>query len=148
MTTNHTPGYEVTREGIVYSVASNWRGLGKRRLNVTPNSDGYPSVRLQINGKRVRIGVHKLVALHHLPPKPSQRHELRHLDGNKDNPHADNLAWGTPKENAADRELHGRTSRGASHGATIKASNQKANVPRVSSHYETRARAALAKVQA
>jgi hypothetical protein len=145
MTTNHTPGYEVTREGAVYSVSSNWRGLGRRLLNVTPNTDGYPSVRLHINGKRVRLGIHKLVALHHLPPKPSARHELRHLDGNKDNAHADNLTWGTPKENAADRELHGHTSRGEAHSATIKASNQKVNVPRGSSHYETRAALARAK---
>ena len=49
---------------------------------------------------------------------------LRHLDGNKTNPHADNLAWGTQKENAADRERHGKTSRGSKHSAAIRSSNQ------------------------
>lgn len=28
----HTPGYEVTRDGRVFSVASNWRGYGKEIL--------------------------------------------------------------------------------------------------------------------
>ena len=116
----HTPGYEVTREGRVYSVNHNWRGYGRRELDQTPNSDGYPSVRLTIEGKRKRLAVHKLVALWFLPPRPSPKHEIRHLDGNKENPSADNLAWGTPKENADDRERHGKTSRGESHSLAIK----------------------------
>lgn len=116
-------GYEVTRDGRIVST-TNWRGMGTRELAQQPNDDGYPSVRVTIAGKRVRYAVHSLVALAHLPPRPSPAHEVRHLDGNKLNPHADNLAWGTRKENADDRELHGRTSRGARHSAFIKASNQ------------------------
>ena len=65
-----------------------------------------------------------IVAAEYLPPRPSPKHEIRHLDGNKNNAHCDNLAWGTAKENAEDRERHGRTSRGASHSAAIKASAQ------------------------
>jgi hypothetical protein len=64
------------------------------------------------------------VAAQFLPERPSPEHEVRHLDGNKDNPHADNLAWGTRKENADDRERHGRTSRGSAHSAAIRASTQ------------------------
>lgn len=116
-------GYEVTRDGRIVST-TNWRGMGTRELAQQPNADGYPSVRVTLAGKRVRYAVHSLVALAHLPPRPSPAHEVRHLDGNKLNPHADNLAWGTRKENADDRELHGRTSRGARHSAFIKASNQ------------------------
>ena len=119
----HTPGYEVTQDGRVFSVASNWRGYGRRELRQDLNDDGYPSVRLTINGKRVRYAVHRLVALHHLPPRPSERHEVRHIDGDKTNSHAENLAWGTRKENADDRERHGRTSRGTAHSAAIRASN-------------------------
>lgn len=104
----HTPGYEVTREGRVFST-SNWRGLGRRELVADLNDDGYPSVRLTIGGKRTRYAVHVLVARAHLPSRPSPRHEVRHLDGNKLNPRADNLAWGTRKDNADDRERHGRT---------------------------------------
>ena len=119
----HTPGYEVSWDGTVYSVHSNWRGYGRRALTADLNDDGYPSVRITIGGKRTRQAVHKLVALHHLPPRPSPSHEGRHLDGNKLNCHADNLAWGTRKENADDRERHGRTSRGEKHSRAIKASN-------------------------
>lgn len=116
-------GYEVTRDGRVFS-NSNWRGLGRRELAQQPNDDGYPSVRVTLAGKRVRYAVHSLVAFAHLPPRPTPRHEVRHLDGNKLNAHADNLAWGTQKENAEDRERHGRTSRGERHSAVIRASNQ------------------------
>lgn len=122
MSAEHTDGYEVTADGRVFSIASNWRGLGRRELSQTANSDGYPSVRLTINGNRKRFAVHKLVAAEHLPPRPSDRHEVRHLDGNKLNPAATNLAWGTQKDNADDRERHGRTSRGLSHSLAIKAS--------------------------
>lgn len=73
------------------------------------------------NGKRTRLKVHKLVAWNYLPARPSTSHEIRHLDGNKMNNKATNLIWGTSKENAADRERHGRTSRGESHAQAIKA---------------------------
>ena len=120
----HTDGYEVTRDGRVFSVSSNWRGYGRRELSQSLNCDGYPSVRLSANGKRTRYAVHKLVANSYLPACPSNQHEVRHLDGNKLNSCVENLAWGTPKENAEDRERHGRTSRGDRHSKFIKQSNQ------------------------
>lgn len=116
----HTPGYEVMRDGRIFST-NNWRGYGRRQLVPDLNDDGYPSVRLTIDGKRTRYAVHTLVAAHHLPPKPSDKHQIRHLDGNKMNSNADNLAWGTAKENADDRENHGRTSRGNRHSVFVKA---------------------------
>lgn len=121
MTQKHTPGYEVTREGRVYSTGSNWRGYGRREMAQQLNEDGYPSVRIVIDGKRVRMAVHRLVALWYLPPRPSAAHEIRHLDGDKRNPAAENLQWGTRAENAADRERHGKTSRGPKHSEAIKA---------------------------
>jgi hypothetical protein len=57
--------------------------------------------------------IHRLVcrAFHGSQPTPS--HQVRHLDGNKLNNRADNLAWGTPLENAADRsQRHGTQVRG------------------------------------
>jgi len=119
----HTESYEVTRDGRVYSIA-NWRGINRRELTQDLNSHGYPLVRMHIEGKRVRKLVHRLVAEKFLPSRPTARHQIRHLDGNKTNNAAENLAWGTAKENAADRERHGHTSRGAGHSAAIKASNQ------------------------
>lgn len=123
MSAKHTPGYEITCDGRVYSISSNWRGYGRREMRQTPNSGGYPSVRILVDGKRKRIAVHVLVAREYLPPCPSPEHEIRHLDGNKLNPCAYNLAWGTHQDNADDRERHGRTSRGQRHSASIRASD-------------------------
>ena len=115
-----TPGYRVTPEGRVFSVDQNWRGYGEREMRQTLNSDGYSSVRLIVGGKRTRLATHRLVARDFLPPRPSLVHQIRHLDGNRTNPTSTNLAWGTAKENADDRQAHGRTSRGPSHSAAIK----------------------------
>lgn len=126
MEAKHTDAYEVTRDGRVFSIKSNWRGYGRREMRQSLNADGYPSVRLMFGGKRKRVSVHALVAQTHLPPRPSSLHQIRHLDGDCRNAKAENLAWGTAKENAEDRENHGRTSRGERHSASIKASNQAA----------------------
>lgn len=115
------PGYIVTREGEVWSTESNWRGYGVRSLRRDVNSHGYLRVRLTVNGRRRVYLVHKLVALAFLPPCPSPAHEVRHLDGNRQNNVAENIAWGTRKDNADDRERHGRTSRGERHAAAIRA---------------------------
>lgn len=109
------PLYDIRKDGTVISLAHNWRGYGQRPMRHTLNSDGYPSVRLTINGRRIRLAVHRLVALFHLEPRPSLRHELRHLDGNKRHCSSSNLKWGTALENAADRDAHGRSCRGEKH---------------------------------
>lgn len=123
--TKHTEGYEITEDGKVFSILHNWRGCGRRELTQTLDAYDYPSVRVTVEGRRKHYPVHRLVAIHHLPPRPSMKHEIRHLDGDKLNNHVSNLAWGTRKENAADREKHGRTSRGASHAMAIKKGIQK-----------------------
>lgn len=124
----HTPHYEVTADGRVFSLDSNWRGLGQRELTQDLNSHGYPSVRVIVNGRRVRYAVHKLVARTHLGPQPLPGYEVRHLDGNKLNNHYTNLAWGSRKDNADDRERHGRTSRGTRHSKAIKDGLEARNV--------------------
>lgn len=129
------PGYRVTVDGRVFSVVSNWRGYGERELNQTPNSDGCPSVRLIRDGKRVRLAVHRMVAAAYLPPRPSPQHELRHLDGDQLNNHVSNLAWGTPKDNADDRERHGRTARGEKLSLSIRRSSHREMTPRGDAHY-------------
>jgi HNH endonuclease len=89
----HTSGYEVTSDGRVFSVLTNWRGYDRRELVQDFNADGYPRVRILINGKRVSKAVHCLVAAEYLPPRPSAGHEIRHLDGKKTNNNVANLAW-------------------------------------------------------
>ena len=110
------PGYEVTADGRVTSTDSNWRGYGVRELAQVANSHGYARVRMMIDGKRTSRLVHSLVAAAFLPPRPSPDHQVRHLNGNRMDPRAENLAWGTAKENADDREAHGTTARGERNG--------------------------------
>lgn len=106
--------YEVTKEGKILS------GEARTELTQSLDSDGYPQVRMYLNSHRWTIKVHRLVCTKYHGERPSPRHEVRHLDGNKQNNHCDNLAWGTSKQNALDRDIHGNTSRGISHSAAIK----------------------------
>ncbi|MGA0525000.1 hypothetical protein ACO2WH_24370, partial [Escherichia coli] len=53
-----------------------------------------------------------------------------------------NLEWGTRKENADDRERHGRTSRGEAHSAAIRRSGHAGAVKRGAEHYMAIAKAA------
>lgn len=115
------PGYAVSEDGRVWAVGTNWRGYGEREIKPTENGHGYLKVRLTIGGRRRNIPVHRIVALAFVGPKPSPAHEVCHVDGNRQNNAASNLRWGTRKDNAADRERHGRTSRGAVHSAAIRA---------------------------
>ena len=54
---------------------------------------------------------HRLLLLTFVGPPPFPGAQVRHLDGNPMNNALDNLAWGTAKENAADRDRHGTTNR-------------------------------------
>ncbi len=111
------PGYRIATDGRVYSSIEWSRHKGTRELTQHPNSDGYMRVRLVVAGRRKHVFVHKLVAQAFLPNRPSPTHEIRHLDGDKNNNAAGNLLWGTAKENAEDRERHGHTARGERNGA-------------------------------
>ncbi len=71
-------------------------------------STGYPNVRLRREGKTVTMPIHRLVALAFLGPRPDGAH-IRHLDGDKSNACAANLAYGTASENAQDKVAHGRS---------------------------------------
>lgn len=114
------PGYSVAEDGRVFSESHNWRGYGTRELAQDLNSHGYPRVRITVGGRRKVLLVHKAVAAAFLPPRPSKRHELRHKNGTPTDNRAANLAWGTRAENAADRDRHGRTSRGLAHSHAIR----------------------------
>lgn len=103
--------YYITDTGEVYSNKSN----SKRKLKMFTGKDGYLCVNICHNGTRRQIKVHRLVAEQYLPEQPSIQHEIRHLDGNPQNNHYINLQWGTRKENADDKERHGRMPRGERH---------------------------------
>ena len=107
------PAYEVSVDGLVRRC----QGFRCRRAHrvlvpfVRPN--GYAQILLYQGGKRRRFGVHQLVALAFLGPKPSPQHEVAHLDGQRLNNHVSNLAWLLPIENDAHKDLHGTRLRGS-----------------------------------
>lgn len=78
--------------------------------------NGYLDIGLSKDGKKRRFRVRVLVATAFHGPKPDANSVCRHRDGNKLNLAKDNLAWGTPLENSADRDAHGTTARGERNG--------------------------------
>lgn len=111
------PGYTVTEDGRVFSSVP-WRGTSRRELKQHPNSHGYMRVHMVgLNGRSSKL-VHSLVAAAFLPEKPTDADQIRHLNGDKTDNCAANLAWGTAKQNAQDRERHGTTARGERNGAS------------------------------
>lgn len=112
------PSYAVSDQGRVKRILPDWQGkyLG-RFLKPAVHRRGYRAVKLCLDdGSRRTVKVHRLVceAFHGEPP--SSRHHDAHIDGDVANNSADNLYWATAKENAADRERHGRTWRGPRQG--------------------------------
>lgn len=94
--------YRVTEDGRVISELGN-------ELSQTTDRDGYLRVALNHRQwrskkipRRVRAYVHILVAGAFHGPCPEGM-QVRHLDHDKSNNHKDNLAYGTPSENAQDR---------------------------------------------
>jgi hypothetical protein len=102
------PGYEglyqVSDDGQVLS-APRPRARGGL-LKQFDDGHGYPHVTLTRGGRQKRFGVHQLVALAFIGPRPPGQ-EVRHLDGNSANPAVSNLAYGTHVENLLDKRRHG-----------------------------------------
>jgi len=88
------PGYEASRDGRV-------RGP-RRVLKPFDNGNGYLHVRI---GSRNRT-VHGIVAETFIGPRPDG-HVIRHLDGDRLNNAASNLAYGTQRQNVRDQIAHG-----------------------------------------
>lgn len=101
------PGYEADADGGIWSVAHKWRGHRRRKMVPSLDIGGYALVRLTIDGKRTKHRVHHLVAMAFIGPRPTEQHEMRHLNGNRTDNRAENLRWGTCSENAQDRVRHG-----------------------------------------
>lgn len=96
----HTPGYETTSDGRVFSTESNWRGQGKRELAQQLNSHGYPSVRLVIDGKR-KHQAHRIIWLYVTGFMP--REFIDHINGNKDDNRFCNLREASRGQNGMNR---------------------------------------------
>lgn len=62
---------------------------------------GYPTLTLSIGPDCKSFPIHRLVAQAFVP-NPENLPVVRHKDNCRDNPRADNLVWGTKKDNMED----------------------------------------------
>lgn len=85
-------GYSITEDGQVYSHKSN------KFLAYGFNMAGYHVVDLQVNKKKLRLLVHRLVAMTFLP-NPKHLPIVNHIDANPTNNNFPNLEWCTQKHN-------------------------------------------------
>lgn len=81
-----------------------------------PPPHNHWTVTLSKDGTRKSHPLHTVVLRAFAGPPPAGM-ECRHIDGDPDNNALGNLKWGTPLENAADRDRHGTTARGERNAA-------------------------------
>lgn len=97
------PNYAVSNMGEVFKIGDDlpmpwwWDERGYRRIAMW--HDGLTKPR--------QTTIHKLVAEVFLPPQPTPKHTINHLDGVKDNNWAFNLEWATSQEQADHAVAHG-----------------------------------------
>lgn len=108
-------GYMAGSDGHIWSF-TNWRGRGISKLAESISRDGYPVVCTRVSGRGLRRQVHRLICTAFHGAKKNRQHQVRHLNGIKTDNRPCNLAWGTAKENAEDRDRHETTARGESNG--------------------------------
>lgn len=81
---------------LIYEDGRCWSNFNKRFLKEQKGI--YNHYTLSKDGIVKTIFIHKLVADHFLPPKPTPTHEIDHIDRNKKNNHISNLRWATRSE--------------------------------------------------
>jgi hypothetical protein len=95
--------YAVSDKGDVIS----FFGERPRALKPSVSGFGYKAFKLVDNyGNRKTTYVHTVVAENFLGPRPDNN-VIRHLDGDCTNNRIDNLAYGTQKDNEADKSIYG-----------------------------------------
>lgn len=94
----------IRRRGYSYEVSNNrWGGTHKtnkpdKLLSHYVEKNGYPTVAVQINGRRKKFSLHYLVARAFVPGYAPGLC-VNHIDGNKVNNNAANLEWVTLAQN-------------------------------------------------
>ncbi len=103
--------YAADEEGNIWSLK-----CGKiKKLRLALSRYGYLRVLLCGHSGHKFVAVHRMVLLAFRGEGlPGQ--ECRHIDGNRVNNRISNLAWGTKKENCADRVIHGTAPIGSRNG--------------------------------
>lgn len=113
--------YYITQNGQIVCWKKGWRFIMTQsrqyrygRLGEKCVASMYVTLRdKQGNGFKRSVHVLVLEAFDSLRP---EGYQARHLDGNPENNHIDNLCWGTATENQRDRIRHGTSNRGEAHG--------------------------------
>lgn len=107
--------YEASSDGQIRSIDrqivradGNVKNLKGRLIKQSANPrDGYMQVAITFNHGKASTRVHKLICMAFHGQSPSSLHEVRHLNGIRDDNRAENLCWGTKSENQYDRVRHG-----------------------------------------
>jgi len=127
------PGYEGRYEVSSLGRVRTYIGVGKWRPSVRPRgflyvhnadgSSGYPWVYMSRGGRssgkpprgsciraplKLHVSINVLVATAFHGPKPFPSAVARHLDGVRSNNLAENIRWGTHKDNEEDKVRQGR----------------------------------------
>lgn len=71
---------------------------------------------LRVDGTTKLVRLNRLVALAFHGEPPFLGADARHLDGDKENNYATNIAWGSRTDNEADKVRHGTSNQGERHG--------------------------------
>jgi hypothetical protein len=102
------PGYEVSADGQVRSFKT-----GKARVrHLEKTGRGYVAVGMtREDGRRIKAGLNRIVALVFIGPPPAPGLEVNHKDGNKLNSQVENLEYVTRLENVRHAILNGLTKR-------------------------------------
>jgi hypothetical protein len=112
------PGYFITDDGRILSQRNRFgKPMPSGMVRVLAGyvmPKGYHAALLCVSGKRRHVLTHRLVLEAFVGPCPSGM-ECRHLDGNPENNNRSNLEWGTPQQNAADKESKRTAIKGARH---------------------------------
>jgi len=124
------PSYAVSNHGRVRRVVPDKLNRPMKELKRVINDKGYYHLNLHKDGKQTIVRPHILVADAFIGRRPTSKHQVRHLDGNKLNNHVSNLAWGTDAENKADNMRHGI--KGGTRGPHNSLTSQDAEYVRVS----------------
>lgn len=91
------PGYSVSTDGEVRSDRTGRILVGSKA------GDGYRKICF---AGKPHMYIHHMVLNAYVGPAPAGM-QCRHLNGDKTDNRLDNLAWGTPTQNSADKALHG-----------------------------------------
>lgn len=117
--------YEVSSLGRVRSVPrvrdypdGRPRMLGGRVLSLS-KTNGYSRILLVDRCVRRKLGSVHVLVLEAFGERRPPGMQCCHNDGNKGNNRADNLRWGTPRENLEDSVKHGTFPRGEATGTSL-----------------------------